>query len=59
MAKTADTIAIYPPSPAIPARAKVSEIRSTSAANISALTTAMLPREHAVVFEDEGFPAAT
>ncbi|WP_423741039.1 recombinase family protein [Faecalibacterium sp. 7] len=33
-----------PANPATPARAKVSEIRSTSAANISALTTAMPPR---------------
>lgn len=45
-----------PANPATPARAKVSEIRSTSAANISALTTAMPPRNMPLSLRTRAFP---
>ena len=59
MAKTADTIAIYSRKSRYTGKGERSEIRSTSAANISALTTAMPPRNMPLSLRTRAFPAAT
>ena len=59
MAKTADTIAIYSRKSRYTGKGKVSEIRSTSAANISAPTTEMPLRNMPLSLRTRAFPAAT
>lgn len=59
MAKTADTIAIYSRKSRYTGKGESIGNRSTSAANISALTTAMLPRNMPLSLRTRAFPAAT